>query len=73
MIIPIRCFTCGKVLANKWKTYKEKVEKQEPDENEQQYKMLEANHKAKILQEIGITKMCCKRHMLTHIDIVDSL
>ena len=21
MIIPVRCFTCGKVIANKWETY----------------------------------------------------
>lgn len=21
MIIPIRCFTCGKVIGNKWETY----------------------------------------------------
>jgi DNA-directed RNA polymerase I, II, and III subunit RPABC5 len=21
MIIPVRCFTCGKVIGNKWETY----------------------------------------------------
>ena len=27
MIVPVRCWTCGKVLANKYETYKDKVAK----------------------------------------------
>ena len=30
MIIPIRCFTCGKILADKWNTYLEMI-RQDPD------------------------------------------
>lgn len=26
MIIPVRCFTCGKVLANKWNDYQTMLE-----------------------------------------------
>jgi len=29
MIIPIRCFSCGKPVAHLWKEYKEKTEKGE--------------------------------------------
>ena len=26
MIIPVRCFTCNKVIGNKWMTYQKKLE-----------------------------------------------
>jgi len=76
MIIPVRCFTCGKVLANKWNAYQEKVKElestsEQPEENI--HALFESKLKGKILHELGITKMCCKRHMLTHIDIIDYL
>lgn len=79
MIIPVRCFTCGKVLANKWNAYKANVERLENtsnDEHEEQdapHPLFTPKLKGKILEELGIDKMCCKRHMLTHIDIVDYL
>lgn len=76
MIIPIRCHTCGLVLANKWKKYQEKVLNQEmPDNTESENvldKCFEQNLRGKVLEELGITKMCCKRHMLTHVDIIDT-
>ena len=33
MIIPIRCFTCGKVIANKWKKYCEYIENSNNNSN----------------------------------------
>lgn len=77
MIIPVRCMTCGKVLADKWNAYSKQVEKltkqKENQDDEPTLKNFEQNHKGGILKDLGITKMCCKRHMLTHIDIIDSL
>lgn len=71
MIIPVRCFTCGKVLGNKWKEYKVKVKKEEEKE-ELEYMTGENVKKTvegSVLDEMGIEKMCCRRHMLTHVDI----
>ena len=33
MIIPIRCFTCGKVLADKWNYYCKEVEKKQDQDS----------------------------------------
>jgi DNA-directed RNA polymerase subunit N (RpoN/RPB10) len=79
MIIPIRCFTCGKVIAGKWKRYQERVQelelkakKGDPEsQNEEAYKNLEPNYKGAILDELGLQKICCRRHILTHVDLVD--
>lgn len=83
MIIPIRCFTCGKVLADKWEYYTEKCKEinetnnktneNNKDNNEVEFKNIEGNWKLKIFQELDITKMCCKRHMLSHVDLIELL
>ena len=76
MIIPVKCFTCGFVLADKYRYYIEKSralkikEKVDPD---QVIYFTDANVKktaeAKVLDALQINKMCCRRHMLTHVDI----
>jgi len=59
MIIPIRCFTCGKPIAQYWEEYKERVEKGEsPD---------------KVCDDFGLDRYCCRRMLLTHVDLIDDL
>ena len=75
MIIPVRCFTCGKVIANKWEAYCEEIEKYEADEKKDtKESSLHPNFaddfKGKILDELGLTKICCRRHMLGHVPII---
>lgn len=76
MIIPIKCFTCGKVLADKYRFYIEKVRKEKKDNNLDEddvvYLTKENTTKAiegKVLDDLNLNKMCCRRHMLTHVDI----
>lgn len=73
MIIPVKCFTCGKVIANKWLAYKERVEKlqQENDKDSGLAENFDKNLKGKILDELGLDRICCRRHMLSHIDLID--
>ena len=26
---------------------------------------------AEVMDDLGVVKMCCRRHMLTHVDILD--
>lgn len=76
MIIPVKCFTCGNVLANKYRYYqrmvnKEKLEKGE-DIDDVIYLTKETEKKTiegEILDKLNIKNMCCRRHMLTHVDI----
>ena len=76
MIIPVKCFTCGKVLADKYLYFKMKVReekiKKNIDMNDVIYLTVDNIKKTpegKCLDDLGLTKMCCRRHMLTHVDI----
>lgn len=71
MIIPVKCFTCGKVLADKYLYYKRITKKK--DKNETIYFTKESEIKKTpeglALDKLGLNKMCCRRHMLSHVDI----
>jgi DNA-directed RNA polymerase subunit N (RpoN/RPB10) len=78
MIIPVRCFTCGKVLANKWLYYEKKCAELEKDANKDgdannNVKYFEKNFKKDILDELGLDRYCCRRHMLGHVDLIDTI
>jgi DNA-directed RNA polymerase subunit N (RpoN/RPB10) len=76
MIIPIRCFTCGKVLADKYDFYQREVIKMKVSNNMQADKVIyltkdfiDKTPEGIILDNLGLNKPCCRRHMLTHVDI----
>ena len=76
MIIPIQCFTCGKVIADKYRYYLEEVRKRKLANGQDIEKVLyltnEMNEKTVegyVLDELKLTKLCCRRHFLTHVDI----
>lgn len=86
MIIPVRCFTCSKVIGDLWNEYQRKVSEKKninkkkftveditirSDENS--LKNFDGNHQNDVLNELGITKMCCRRHFLTHVDLIDNI
>jgi len=60
MIIPVRCFTCGKVVGNKWEKYQELLETNEYDKNE-------------ILNILDLKRYCCRRMILTHVELIEKL
>lgn len=53
---PIRCFSCQKVLGNKYETF---------------YRMtvLEGTPNHKVLDELGLRRMCCRTMMITHVNV----
>ena len=72
MIIPVKCFTCGNVLANKYRYYLQVVSAHRQDDRIKYYTGKEFTEKSiegKTLDELGLRKPCCRRHMLTHVDI----
>jgi DNA-directed RNA polymerase I, II, and III subunit RPABC5 len=76
MIIPIKCFTCGKVIANKYRYYTEEVRKRKLEQSKDVEKVIyltqemrEKTPEGEVLDELNIKKMCCRRHFLTHVDI----
>ena len=83
MLIPVKCFTCGNVLADKYEWYVSKVKEQklvskQTVEEMQRVRYLTKSDmseakktiEAQVLDELNVTKMCCRRHMLTHVDMV---
>jgi len=75
MIIPIKCFTCGMVIADKYRYYTTEVRKRKSGKQGIQtviYLTTEFRDKTiegHLMDEIGLTRMCCRRHFLTHVDI----
>jgi DNA-directed RNA polymerase I, II, and III subunit RPABC5 len=95
MIIPIRCFTCGKVLADKYNYYVNEVAKEvdkqhtkpggAPKKETKKAKeaALEVEKEAvatrhfntlrtgEIMDKLGLTRYCCRRHMLSTVDMME--
>lgn len=76
MIIPVRCFTCGMVLADKYRYYLTEVRKKKLGKGLQVDKVvyltkdnMDKTAEGEVLDELRLTNMCCRRHMLTHVDI----
>ena len=77
MIIPIRCFSCGKPLADKYRYYLEEVRKLKLADGKDVKKVVyltgtntEKSAEAFVLDSLGLKSACCRRHMLTNCDIV---
>jgi DNA-directed RNA polymerase subunit N len=59
MIIPVRCFSCGKVIGDKWEDFNKRIESGEiPSE---------------ILDDLGVDRYCCRRMLLSHVEILDDV
>ena len=71
MIIPIKCFTCGKVIADKYLYYKKELGKKKKGNNITYFdeNNVKKQPEALIMDKIGLSKICCRRHFLTHVDI----
>ena len=73
MIIPVRCFTCNKVISSVYPKYEfliKKKKKENPDDIKQEQD-IEKN--IEIFEKIGIERYCCKRHLISHVDIIDKI
>ena len=77
MIIPVKCFTCGKVLADKYNYYIKTVKKIKVEQNLNENSVIYLTEKTTkktpeglTMDKLGLNKICCRRHFLTHLDIV---
>ena len=59
MIIPVRCFTCGKVVGDKWEEFTNRVK--------------EGEDAGRVLDDLGVTRYCCRRMLLSHVEIIDEV
>ncbi|HID17201.1 TPA: DNA-directed RNA polymerase subunit N [Candidatus Bathyarchaeota archaeon] len=59
MIIPVRCFTCGKLIGDKWEEFSRRVN--------------EGEHPRKVLDDLGVERYCCRRMLLSHLEFMDEV
>ena len=59
MIIPVRCFSCGKVVGDKWAPFARRVAGGELPKD--------------VLDDLGLTRYCCRRMILSHVELIDEI
>lgn len=59
MIIPVRCFTCGKVVGGVYQTYLKRVQLGEDPQQ--------------VLDDLGLQRYCCRRMIVAHADLIDEV
>uniref|UniRef100_A0A6C0JK31 DNA-directed RNA polymerase n=1 Tax=viral metagenome TaxID=1070528 RepID=A0A6C0JK31_9ZZZZ len=76
MIIPVKCFTCGNVLGDKYRYFQNEVRRLKLSQGIKVDKVIyltaekvEKTAEGTVLDDLGLTNVCCRRHMLTHVDI----
>ncbi len=60
MIIPVRCFSCGKVIGDKWEEFQERTEEDSEDAKE-------------VLDDLEVGNYCCRTIFLTHVDLLEDV
>jgi len=78
MIIPIRCMNCGNLIADKWRFYKRELMKLNGIENAEKRVYFDGTsipvtNEKKLLDAMGISRSCCRKHFLTQIDLMDKI
>ncbi|NQU79249.1 DNA-directed RNA polymerase subunit N [Candidatus Woesearchaeota archaeon] len=58
MIIPIRCWSCGKPIAHLWEEFKARQDKGESMKI--------------VLDDLGLGRYCCRQQLMGHVDMVDT-
>jgi DNA-directed RNA polymerase subunit N len=75
MIIPVRCFTCGKIMADKSEYYvreREKLKNNSDNKNtDPKFKHFSEIHTKQILDDLGLTRYCCRRNLISIVDMMD--
>jgi len=69
MIIPIRCFTCGKCISNVWPKYIEELNKLKDTTSTEDSKSIEF----KLLEKYKIKRYCCRRMVISCVELVEKI
>jgi DNA-directed RNA polymerase subunit N len=58
-MIPIRCFTCGSVVGDKFEPFLERTKAGEDP--------------ARVLDDLGVKRYCCRRMLISSVDVIDQV
>ena len=82
MLIPIRCFTCGKTISDKWVPFIEKVNEKKGKETTDikdldiEYIDLDKPNKSiegEVMDELGLHRYCCRRMILGNVHLITNI
>ena len=59
MLVPVRCFTCGNLIADKFEEYQTRIKSGEEP--------------AKVLNSLNINRYCCRRMLLTSVETIQQV
>lgn len=59
MMVPVRCFTCGKLVGDKFATFQQRVKAGEDP--------------ASVLDQLGVNRYCCRRMLISSVDVIDQV
>jgi len=59
VLVPVRCFTCGRLIADKYEDYQNKIKAGEEP--------------VKVLDELGMDRYCCRRMLLTSVETIQQV
>lgn len=59
MLVPVRCFTCGKVVASAFEAFVRRTQAGEEPR--------------KVLDDLGLSRYCCRRMILSNVDLIDDV
>ncbi|MDR2202839.1 MAG: DNA-directed RNA polymerase subunit N [Nitrososphaerota archaeon] len=59
MIIPVKCFTCGKLVGDRWEEFAKRVKAGE--------------NAGDVLDSLDIKRYCCRRMLLSNVEIIDEV
>ena len=59
MMVPVRCFTCGALIGDKWEEFARRVKSGE--------------NPSKVLDDLGLKRYCCRRMLLSNVEVIDEV
>ena len=60
MMIPVRCFSCGQVVGDKWEEFKDRTQSKKEDPSI-------------VLDSMHVSRYCCRRMLISHVDLIDDV
>ena len=74
MIIPIRCMNCGNMLADKWRYFEKRVKEERGSASAKPIYIdgttIPDTPERRVFEELGLRRYCCRKHLLTHRDLI---
>ncbi|MXX21322.1 MAG: DNA-directed RNA polymerase subunit N [Cenarchaeum sp. SB0665_bin_23] len=59
MLVPVRCFTCGNLIADKMDTYKKEI--------------MTDKDSSEVLDDLKLSRYCCRRMLLTTVETIHQI